>query len=217
MEKLKDPAMILSVVNTLGMIGTTAYFFKQIEAIRLDMVKMSQALSGVLRKISETEKGDQHQNEALHTLNDQIKHINDNIQELPTFQELPSFDDFSMLDADIVEILRVLADKDIQIDRPTHVPQGRNMNRRDRHVPQRDSNLDDRRHDTQRRPQPRIRNEASDYDSYQTPRTRPELRPQPRPQPTLRPRPEPRQEPSTGGYEDDDSELIRQVRSQARN
>lgn len=129
MEKLKDAAMLLSIANSIGLVGTTAYFYKQIEAVRLDMVKMSQTMTGVLRKLSEMEKGDQHKTEALHALNDQIKRINDQID------DLPSFDSMDNIDLDLTEIIAVLEDNNIQVDRPSLQTYGRGRRSGDRRVP----------------------------------------------------------------------------------
>lgn len=113
MEKIKDPAMLLAIVNSVGLVGTTAYFYKQLESIRADMVKFSQTLTGVLRKLSEIEKGDQHKNEALHTLNDQVKRINEQIEDLPTFDAMDN------MDMDLSELVAVLEENNIQVDRPS--------------------------------------------------------------------------------------------------
>ncbi len=113
MEKMKDPAMLLSIANTAAIVGTAVYFYKQVEAVRLDMVKVSQTLNGVLKKISEIEKGDQNSNDALHTLNEQIKHINDQIG------DLPSLDDIANFDMDIDEIVDILEQNNIPIKRPS--------------------------------------------------------------------------------------------------
>jgi TolA-binding protein len=144
MEKLKDPAMLLSVANSIGLVGTTAYFYKQLEAIRLDMVKMSQTLTGVLRKLSEMEKGEQHKGEALHTLNDQIKHINEQIE------ELPSFDTVDNIDFDLSEIITVLEEHNIRVERPSQQQRPRRSG--DRRVSsRRDTDMDDRRDISSRR------------------------------------------------------------------
>jgi hypothetical protein len=141
MEKLKDPAMLLSIANSIGLVGTTAYFYKQIEAIRSDMVKISQTLTGVLRKITEMEKGEQNKSEVLHTLTDQIRHINEEINALP----LPGTID--NMDLDLTEILAVLEEHDIIVDRPSQASYGRRSGDRRTprknldNVPYRDRNL----------------------------------------------------------------------------
>lgn len=116
---MKDPAMLLSIVSLVGLVGNTAYFYKQLESIRLDMVKMSQTLTGVLRKLSELEKGDQHKSEALHALNDQVKHINEQID------YLPSFDSMENMELDISELVAVLEENNIQVERPSEQTKSR--------------------------------------------------------------------------------------------
>lgn len=124
MEKLKDPAMLLAVANSIGIVGTTAYFYKQLESLRLDLVKMSQSFTAVVRKVSEMEKGHQHNNEALHTLNDQIKGINQRLS------ELASLDNFEDMDVDIDEIISILTDHNINIERPSQSSRRRSGDRR---------------------------------------------------------------------------------------
>lgn len=147
MERLKDPAMLLSVANSIGLVGTTAYFYKQLESIRLDMVKMSQTLTGILRKLTELEKGDQHKNEALHSLNDQIKRINDQIDDLPTF------DNFDNMDLDLSELFAALEENNIPIERPSLIQRSRRSG--DRRGSSRrqsvESDVDDRRDTSTRR------------------------------------------------------------------
>ena len=110
MEALKDKAMYLTVANSVGLFGATTYFYKQLETMKLDMVKISQTLTGIVRKLSEIEKGDQNKTEALHTLNEQIKRMND---------ELESIQLIDIIDNDIDELVNVLQDNNINFDRPS--------------------------------------------------------------------------------------------------
>lgn len=113
MDKLKDPSMVLSVANSAGLVGITAYFYKQLEAQRLDMIKMQQTIQGLLRKLSEIEKGEQNKSETLHLLNDQIKKLNEQVE------DMPSLTDTENLDLDIDEITNVLSENNITIERPS--------------------------------------------------------------------------------------------------
>lgn len=113
MDKLKDPAMALSLANTAGLVGVTAYFYKQMEAMRADMIKVSQTLGGVVKKVTEMEKGDQNQREALHTLNNQIKDMT------ASLKEMPSINDFEDLNYDMQEVMDVLAESGMSLDFPS--------------------------------------------------------------------------------------------------
>jgi len=110
MEALKDKAMYLTVANSVGLFGATTYFYRQLETMKLDMVKISQTLTGIVIKLSEIEKGDQNKTEALHTLNEQIKRMND---------ELESIQLIDIIDNDIDELVNVLQDNNINFDRPS--------------------------------------------------------------------------------------------------
>lgn len=142
MEKLKDPAMLLSVANSIGIVGSTAYFYKQQEALRLEMVKFSQTLTVVLRKLAEIEKNDQHKSDTIHTLSEQIKRFNDQLERMPTFdtitdidnqlERVPTFDDIDNIDLDITDIIEALALKEIRVERRIH-HRPRSGDRRDPH------------------------------------------------------------------------------------
>jgi len=119
MEKIKDPAMLLSMTNSFGIVGIAAYFYKQLEAQRNDMLKISQTLGAVVKKLSDIEKGDQNKSETLHVLNEQIKQINDQME------DLPSYDMFSDMDLDLSEIVSTLDEANITVERPSQRTQRR--------------------------------------------------------------------------------------------
>lgn len=211
MEKLKDPAMLLSVANSIGIVGSTAYFYKQLETMRAEMVKMSQVLTTVLRKVAEVEKGDQHKNETIHALSEQIKRLNEQIERIPTFEHIDN------IDVDISEIIDVLCENNIPVERPSQAPRGRRSG--DRRDPRRDCDIDDRRYDRRessaRTSTMRSRTDTSrDFDSRpqstRSARTQPAQSTQ-RPQPT--PRQDTRQDVKQETY-DDDLDLIGEVRRQ---
>lgn len=196
MEKLKEPSMLLSVANSIGLVGTTAYFYKQYESLKLEQTKMQQTIQGIIRKMSDMEKGDQNKGEALHTLNDQVKRINGQLDEIPTFNNI---DD---LDMDLSEIIAVLNENDIPIERPS---QGRMRSGDRRDKPPRRDNYNDR-YDSRRiesRPADRYRpssfrdTDSKPRGSHTSVRNQPKTEPQP-------------------SY-DDDEDLIENVRRQTRN
>ena len=113
MEKLKDPAMLLSITNSIALVGSSAYFYKQLESIKMDMAKVSGVLTTVLKKMSDMDKGIQHKDEAFHALNDQIKRINDQVD------ELASLDMFENMDIDMAELTAILEESGIIFERPS--------------------------------------------------------------------------------------------------
>lgn len=148
MDKLKDPALLLSIANSIGMVGTTAYFYKELESIRADMQKLSLTITGLVRKIGETDKNEQHKSEALHTLNDQIKRINEHLE------DLPSPDTIDNLDWDLSEIINILEENEIFVDRPSQQQRGRRSGDRRSPAPRKyisESDTDDRRRMNTRR------------------------------------------------------------------
>jgi len=155
MDRLKEPEMMLSVANSVGLVGVTAYFYKQLEAMRMDMNKISQALRSVISKVAEIEKGDQNKSETLHMLNDQVKLISDEIK------DFPSFDD---VDLDLSEIIHTLEEHDIPVERPSQAPRQRKLQGRARREPESDastrSNRSSRYESKERKPVQRQRNES---------------------------------------------------------
>ena len=141
MEKLKDNAMYLTVVNSVGLFGATTYFYKQLETMRSDMVKISQTLTGIVRKLAELEKGNQNKTEALHTLNEHVKRMNDALNDIPQIDKI---------EEDLDEIVNVLTEHNIEVDRPSlHNKKQQNKNqgyRRDR-----DREMEDRKDGSNRK------------------------------------------------------------------
>lgn len=191
MEKLKDPAMLLSVANSIGIVGITAYFYKQLEAQRVDLIKLSTTLTALTRKVAEMEKGEQNKGEVLHSLNNQIKEINQQVEDMASFGDIDNFD------IDINEIIAVLEENNIAINRPSQ--SGRYRRSGDRRPPRRQDDED--RYSTSSR--------RATVRSSERGNTRDEIRGQPQRR-DVRSRQEQRGEPSN--YEDDD--LINQVRLQ---
>jgi cell fate (sporulation/competence/biofilm development) regulator YmcA (YheA/YmcA/DUF963 family) len=157
MEKIKDPAMLLSIANSIGLVGITAYFYKQIEAQRLDLMKLSHSLTVMAQKMTATEKEDQGRKEALHALNNQIREINQNLENVPTF-------DFTEnMDYDLNEIIEALNEAGINVDRPSQVVRSRRGGDRRRQTRRMNDDDDDDRQSTYSR-----RNTTRTPNSYST-------------------------------------------------
>ena len=126
MDKLKEPAMLLSVVNSVSLVGTTAYFYKQLEAIYAELAKTTQSLTGIVAKITEMERGNQQKSEALHVLGDQLKRVSERIS------DLPSLDDVEELEENVQDIVLALEDNDILVERQEKHPPERKHTQRSR-------------------------------------------------------------------------------------
>ncbi|MEM2986609.1 MAG: hypothetical protein QXV60_00710 [Nitrososphaerota archaeon] len=110
MDKVKDPSMLLSVVNSIGLVGVTVYFYKQLETIRMDLVKITQNLSGILRKVLEIEKSDHNKNEVIRSLSEQIRKLSEQMEELPSL-------DLENLEINMEEIINTLEENGINVGR----------------------------------------------------------------------------------------------------
>jgi len=119
MDKIKDPAIVLSTTSLIGLIGTTTYFFQQLSAIKADMLKMSDALTKLVIQVRDVQKGDEHKHEALHMLGEQVKNINQKIE------LLPSIDDIQDISEDLEGIVETLQDNNIEATLQSQQPKKR--------------------------------------------------------------------------------------------
>ena len=69
MESLKRPEMVLSVANTVGLIGVVTYFNKQQQSLQAELVKVSDHLSSTIKKIAELQGQCQQINKVVEMLN----------------------------------------------------------------------------------------------------------------------------------------------------
>ena len=110
MEMLKDPRNAVATANLVGLIGSTAYFYKQMEAVRLDMIKINETLAAVVRKITEMEKKDSGRADILKTVTDQLKQFNERLEKVPTMNVVHS------LEKDLTEIVESLGSNGIEVE-----------------------------------------------------------------------------------------------------
>jgi TolA-binding protein len=110
MDKFKDPAMLLSIADAVGLVGVTFYFYKQLETMRSDINKTNQNITKIVAKLGEMEKGDQNKNEMVQALNDQMKRLGYEIDDLSSLE--------NNITDDIEEIIKSLESNNIIIERP---------------------------------------------------------------------------------------------------
>jgi hypothetical protein len=91
-------------------LGSVGYYYKQIEAMKLDIAKLSHQLTSAIRKLHEIEKGDQNKNEVLHSLGDQMKRVNTQIEEMPSVNIIDN------IITDINELASALGTNDIAVN-----------------------------------------------------------------------------------------------------
>jgi septal ring factor EnvC (AmiA/AmiB activator) len=53
MEQLKSPAMILSIANTLGLLGVAAYGHRKLSVMEEELKAVKEALTGSLKRVNE--------------------------------------------------------------------------------------------------------------------------------------------------------------------
>lgn len=114
MEKLKDPAMFLSLINTVGGVGIAYYFYKQLETIRTENGQTTTAVSKLIKTMDELAKNDKNKGDIIRILTEDVKQLKS------TLEVLPSCENYDGLNMDIDEIVNTLSEQcDINIDRPS--------------------------------------------------------------------------------------------------
>jgi len=103
MDKLKDPAMLLSVINTVGLLGETFYFYKQVEAIHEDIAKLNTNVTKLVTTMADIKKLHLTTKEQNELLTSQVNQINNTVNNL------------SSLTDDVTDIIETLYDHDIEI------------------------------------------------------------------------------------------------------
>jgi hypothetical protein len=117
METVKDPAMILSIINSVALAGNTFYFYKQLEAIRSDMQQITKTLNSIVTKFSEITKSDQNKHELITTLHGEVLRLDKSLKDLPVME------DVEVLNTDVDEIISALQQINIEIERPSEIQQ----------------------------------------------------------------------------------------------
>jgi len=186
--------MALAIANSALSIGSAFYFYKQLESERLNIIKISQTISGLVKKVTEMEKSDQNRGEAIHTLNDQVNNIKRQVEEGSLSDLLED------LDIDIDEIVTVLDEHEIPVERPSKMTRPRRSGDR-RNPPSRREEMEERRVESST---PRRISTSKPTESRYSRR---EVRPNGS-------RNEARVRPSAGYEDDDDSTLIETFRRQ---
>jgi hypothetical protein len=193
METLKDPAMMLSVVNTVGLLGEIFYTFKRMETVDENIAKLNAQATKSVSMMTEIKKENKMTKEHLQLLTTQYNQFTDKLKEL------------SDLSDDITDIIDTLYDHDIEV-----VPSERSHrsgDRRDARGGHKELKQYSSERSYERRPERKQEPERS--------RERKPERRQERKQESERKRerkPERKPEPEPKDDTDDDEELLRGVR-----
>lgn len=102
MEKVKDPAMMLSLGNTVGLIGASAYFYKQNEALKEEVAELKTTIKNLTGKLEYLSKEIIKKDDKITTIDRKVRNMNSN---------------FDTIEYDIDEIVEDLNAHEIQIDR----------------------------------------------------------------------------------------------------
>lgn len=138
MDKLKDPALVVSVVDLVGLIGLAGYFYKQNEYLKEDILKISNSLDATISKLREIEKKNDVTCEGLQLLNDQVKTTKHNMNNSPNYTDIDNIEN------NIENIMRGLKDNNINVESTMPMDRSRMMSGRRREDSYREDSYRDR-------------------------------------------------------------------------
>jgi len=113
MEKLKDPSMIVGTVALVSSLGSTFYFYHEIENMKKELTVISTTLNTLSAKVARSEKLDVGRTEVLQTLDNRIGELARRIDQLPTYDEHVDTRE------DIDELVASLRDNNIDVVLPS--------------------------------------------------------------------------------------------------
>lgn len=118
MESLKEPPMLISTISLAGTVGLGIYLKREIEALRLDVVRLNESLKNVGGKLNGLEKGASNHGELIRKMNKQVSTINGRMGD---FEEA-----IESLPDDLCEITEALRENAIEVELASEVPKRRN-------------------------------------------------------------------------------------------
>lgn len=116
MEKVKDPAMMLGIANSVGLVGGMVYFYREIQAIRADQAKLSQAVNKLVKSVGDLEKNEQNRLETIKSVSSQVKEIDKVLDCMPTNEELEE------MESNLSAVVHALEQSDLKLDIPHSTP-----------------------------------------------------------------------------------------------
>ncbi len=112
MDRIREPSTILSIGNSVSILALAMYFYKQTEALKVEVSAITDALQTVAEKLSVVEKSVGDKTDFLQTFGEKIKEVNEKIEDIPSTID-------EVISSDMSEIVKALANYDIQVDIPS--------------------------------------------------------------------------------------------------
>lgn len=125
MEKVKDPAMLVACVSLLSSVGGGTYFYKQLEAIRMEQERMTNQLAKLTERVALLEVSNNGRQESVAQLNNQIKELNHQINAMPRLDTIATQSDLDVFDRDFDELIFDLQEQNIEVNRASKESQSR--------------------------------------------------------------------------------------------
>ena len=120
MDKFKDPAMILSIMDFIAILGTTYHFQTKCNALTAELQKVTQETqtmkltsSTIIQNVAELKQENKQLHGLLRGLSNDISRLSEAVNSLPTTAMTQS------LAADVDEIAQTLVDNEISVRLPS--------------------------------------------------------------------------------------------------
>lgn len=143
METARQPATIISTANTVGLIGVTVYFYKQMTAMQVSIGKITEHLTTVIKQLESMKNSSQQ----VQQIGAVVSELNNGLNQVKNLvNNMPSAEDIDIMGEDIDNVIQTLEDSGLSVDRGasrTRSGRGSHQNRKelyDRRQPSRPVN-----------------------------------------------------------------------------
>jgi hypothetical protein len=114
MESAKQPATIISLANSIGLVGVTVYFYKQLALMQAQLAQLNTHLSTAIKELEGLKKTGPH----IQQLGQAISELNNGLGKLDTLvKTLPIMDDVDVIGDDVDNVIQTLEQSGITVER----------------------------------------------------------------------------------------------------
>lgn len=113
MEKIKDPSMILSIVDAAAIVGLAAYTYNALKEVKEKQVEQTKTIQTLLTKINRLENDRKGLDSTVNTIDNEVKSLRDDVSSSSTIEQLDE------LQADLEAIVTTLKEKQIEVKLPS--------------------------------------------------------------------------------------------------
>lgn len=114
MESAKQPATIISLANSIGLVGVTVYFYKQLALMQVQLAQLNTHVSTAIKELDALKKTGPH----IQQLGQAIGELNTGLGKIDALvKTLPVMDDIDVLGDDVDNVIQTLEQSGITVER----------------------------------------------------------------------------------------------------